>query len=164
MERREFITLDEIKKEYEKFQKKYNLPGFTELNKFFDIEEIDIETEFLLRKVRRIISDRITGYLKFIEIILNPINSPIFFLKLIEKLDNEDKKILDEINNTLGKTEIDILKLDLEYNEKDEAEFIKRIFNLFNDDIRFKFMNIIEKFSNGKGVIKKENNNRSYCG
>src|SRR3989344_970063 len=98
MERREFITLDEIKKEYEKFQKKYNLPGFTELNKFFDIEEIDIETEFLLRKVRRIISDRITGYLKFIEIILNPINSPIFFLKLIEKLDNEDKKILDEIN------------------------------------------------------------------
>jgi hypothetical protein len=84
--------LDELKKEYEKHKKKYNLPEFTDLNKLFDIEDVSIDTEFLLRKIRRSVSEKVAGYLRFIEIILNPSNAPIFFFKLVKKLDNDDKE------------------------------------------------------------------------
>lgn len=164
MTKHEYSNIKELRKEYEKFQKKYNLPDFSELNKLFDVEDIEIETEFLLRRIRRIISDRITGYLKFVEIILNPVNSPLFFLKLINKLDNKDKHIVNEINNVLGKTEIDILYLDLDYNEEKEAEFIKKIYNLFNNDVRLKLLKIVEKFNNGDEPKKKDNGDRSYFG
>jgi len=52
-------NLEELKKQYDQFKEKYNLPDFTDLNKQFDVEEIDIETEFLLRRIRRIIAERI---------------------------------------------------------------------------------------------------------
>ena len=40
MEKEEF-DIKKLKKEYETFKHKYNLPEFSELNKLFDIEEID---------------------------------------------------------------------------------------------------------------------------
>ena len=67
----EVCSLEELKLEFEKYKKKHNLPDFTDLNRVFDIEEIDIDTEFFLRKIRRLISDRVAGYLRFIEMILN---------------------------------------------------------------------------------------------
>lgn len=164
MERREFQTIEEFKKEYKKFQEKYNLPNFTELNKLFDIEELDMETEFLLRKVRRIISDRIGSYLKFIEIMMNPVNSTFFFLKLVQKLDDKDKKVLSEINETLGKAEIELISLDLDYSEEKEAEFIKKIFEIFYNDTRIKLIKIAEKLNNGNHIKKEPNKERSYFG
>ena len=47
------IGLEQLKKDYEVIRKKYNLPGFKELNEDFYIEEIaESETDILLRKIR----------------------------------------------------------------------------------------------------------------
>jgi len=158
----EKFNLNELKQGYGKFKEKYNLPEFFEMNKVFDIEEIDVETDFLLRKIRRIVSDRISGYLRFIEVILNPSNAPMFIFKLIKKINEEDKKKLTEIYNLLGGFELEIVRLDLEYDENREAEFIKKIYNALNNEISKKLLIIVEKISNG--VENKKEDRGSYFG
>jgi len=158
----EVSSLNELKKEYEKLSDKYNLPEFSKLNEIFDIEEIDIDTEFLLRKIRRTISDKTTNYLRFIEIILNPSNAPMFFFRLINKLEDNDKTELGKAYELLGNLEIEIISLDLEYNEEKESEFIKRVYNIFVNQIKGILLDIVKKLSNGEN--KKKNRESSYCG
>ncbi len=157
------ITLEELKQKYAVFGEKYDLPGFSELNVFFYIEDLEAcETEFFLRKIRKIISERVAGYLRFFEIILNPSNAPIFFFKLIKKLDKEDKESLNKIYEELGNLEVEVVKLDLDYAEEKEAEFIKKIFSFFSK-IKGDVLGIVDKMVNsGSGNFKKESG--SYFG
>lgn len=156
-------SLSELRQEYDKFKEKYELPEFSKLNQIFDVEDIDIETEFFLRKIRRVVSERISGYLRFVEIILNPSNAPMFFFKLIKKLEEEDKKQLSEVYDILGKCEIEIIALDLDYSEKKEAEFIKKIFDVLNEDISKRILVVVKKMGNGKEEVEKVEI-RSYFG
>lgn len=120
--------LDELKQDYSKLQKKYSLPSFEKLNEEFDIEKIaEHETDYLLREVRKAIMDKVINYLRFIEMLLNPSNAPIFFFALVKGLTSSDKRILERMYEKLGNFEIDVICLDCKYNEKDEAEFIKKI-------------------------------------
>jgi len=157
------VGLEILKKEYTEFKVKYNLPDFYELNKLFDIEEIDADTDFLLRKIRRVVLDKVGNYLRFIEVMLNPSNAPIFFFKLIKKLDEKDKQDLTELYEELGKIELDVVRLDLDYNESREAEFINKIFMMFNERIKQKLLVLIHKMGNGEDK-KKEDVGSSYCG
>src|SRR3989344_5191490 len=141
---KEDVDLDELKKAYNKFKDKYDLPEFTKLNEYFDVEEVNLDTEFLLRKIRIVISEKITNYLRFFETILNPSNAPIFFFKVIKKLDSKDKENLSKIYEQLGNLEIEMVRLDLEYDEKKEAEFIKNIFKVFSQ-IKVDVLRIINK-------------------
>lgn len=156
----ERLNLEELKKEYQNFKDKYDLPEFHELNKCFEVEEVDIETDFFLRKIRKIISEKITGYLRFFEILLNPSAAPIFFFKLIKKLDNGDRERINKIYERLGYLEVELVKLDLDYHEENEAEFIKKTYNVFIE-VKKEILDIIGKMSNG-GDVKKEKG--SYFG
>lgn len=158
----ENINLELLKQEYFIFKEKYDIPEFEKLNEFFDIEEIDVESDFLLRKIRRIISERIAGYLRFSETMLNPSNAPLFFFKLIKKLDENDREKLKKIYEKLGKYEIEIIKRDLKYSEEKEAEFIKKSYEIFDKQISKEFLEIIKKIENGDSDYKENNN--SYCG
>jgi len=155
------FDIEELKKEYEKFKIKYSLPDFSEMNKQFDIEEIE-KGEFFIRKIRRVISERVTGYMRFVEVILNPANAPLFFFKLIKKLDNNDKTILNEIYERLGVFEIDAVKLDLDYSEENEANFIKKVYSVFIKDIKEKMLCIVGKMNNSSDSQKETGS--SYCG
>ena len=149
-------NLGELKKEYEKLRVKYNLPDFNDLNKLFDIEEIGFETDFLLRKIRRVVSEKALGYSKFVEIILNPSNAPFFFFKLIKKLDSKDREILSGLYEELGNFEVEIIALDLDYSEKKEADFINKLFKIFNESVREKLLDVVKKLSNGTGDKKAD--------
>jgi hypothetical protein len=159
----ECVNISLLKEKYEKFKKEHSLPEFDLLNRLFDIEEIDVETDFLLRKIRRIISDRIAGYLRFIEIILNPSNAPMFFFKLIKKLEHKDKETLAELHEKLGNFELEIVSLDLNYEETREAGFIKRTTEIFEKNVSVSLLEIVDKLGNGDSH-KKINNNRNYFG
>jgi hypothetical protein len=156
-------NIDDLKTEYSKYLSKYSLPEFSELNKLFDIEGVDLQTEFFLRKVRRVISDRISAYLRFAEIILNPSNAPMFFFKLVKKLDSKDRENLSEVYESLSLLELEVIRLDLDYSEINEADFIKKTYKLFDEDSRVKLLEIIKKLGNGDNNNKKENNG-SYFG
>ena len=141
-------NLGELKKEYEKLRVKYNLPDFNDLNKLFDIEEIGFETDFLLRKIRRVVSEKALGYSKFVEIILNP---------------SKDREILSGLYEELGNFEVEIIALDLDYSEKKEADFINKLFKIFNESVREKLLDVVKKLSNGTGD-KKADIGGSYFG
>jgi len=154
-------NLDELKKQYEVFRQNYGLPEFSELNEIFDIEEIDVETDFLLRKIRRVVSERIVGYLRFFEIILNPANAPMFAFKMIKKLEEKDKQNLGEVYEKLGTLEFELVKLDLEYSEEKEVEFIKKVHKTFLS-LRKDILVIVNKMLNGGKGEEKERG--SYLG
>ena len=158
----EYSNLEQLKEKYEILKSNYNLPEFSELNNLFDLEEIDTDTEVLLKKIRRIISEKINHYLRFVEIILNPSNTPIFFYKLLKKLESEDKENLGEIYEKLGKIELKNISLDLDYSEKSEAEFIKKIYQIFTKEMKPKILEIVEKMNGPEEITKKING--SYFG
>ena len=160
---KEHSCLIELKDKYEILRKKYSLPGFIEINRVFDIEELDSETDLLIRKIRRFISEKLAGYMRFIEALLNPSNAPIFFFKLIKKLDNNDKENLTKLYEALGNIELETILLDLEYNEEKEAAFIKKLYDMYNNEIRKELLNVLKKLGNGENNNAKENSG-SYFG
>lgn len=127
-------SLEELKRDYTKLQTKYKLPSFQQLNEEFDVERAaEHETDCLLREMRQAIMDKIIAYLRFIEMLINPSNAPIFFFALVKGLTAADKRILEKIYNKLGAFEIDVIELDCCYDEKNEAEFIKKISREWQD-------------------------------
>lgn len=118
--------LETLKQEYEKFKKKYDLPEFQKLNEEFEIEKIaEQETDFLLREIRKAINEKAMGFLRFLELILNPTNAPFFMFTILRNLNSVDKKLVENIYEKICGFEIEAISLDLAYSEKKEAEFIK---------------------------------------
>ena len=152
----------ELIDKYKPLKEKYQLLEFSELNKLFDIEDIDPESEFILRKIRRTIADKIANYLRFTEIIINPSNAPMFFFKLLKRLTSEDKEGLSKIYESLGNAEIKMLSLDIEYNESEEAKFINEMCKAFTTEIKSEFLKTIDKLNNGEENYVKVNG--SYLG
>jgi len=163
--KKDISCLNELKEKYEVLRQKYSLPDFNDLNKVFDIEELDSESDFLIRKIRRFMSEKLAGYMRFIEILLNPSNAPIYFFKLIKKLDEIDRETLNLMYESLGKIEVETISLDLSYNEEKEVDFIKKLYRVYNDEIRIKLLEVLKRLGNGEGEKKKDlNGDGSYFG
>jgi len=155
--------IDNIKKEYSKFEKKYKLPSFQSLNYDFDVEKIaEKETELVLREMRKVIMDKVIAYLRFIEMLINPSNAPMFFIALAKYFTTEDKKTLESLYSKLGEFELNVIEIDNEYNEKEEAEFIN---NLYKDwqKIKKDMKKIVEALRRGWRT-KSRKNEKGYLG
>ena len=160
---KEESCLEELKGQYNEFKIRFELPEFDKLNENFDIEDIDIDTDFFLRRIRRVISEKIAGFLRFAELILNPSNAPMFFFKLVKKLDSSDRVDLSEVYEKLGEFEVRAVGLDVSYSEEKEVEFIKEVFSIFEGKIKSKLSMITEKLNNSEGGEKRVENG-SYFG
>jgi hypothetical protein len=149
--------LDELKAQYKKFQEKYNLPNFELLNQEFSIEKIaESGTEILTKEIRRFIADKIFNYLRFIETLLNPANAPMFIFSVIKSLNQEDKKRLTDIYEKLSEIDLELIKLDLESSEDKDAEFIKQVYNSWQE-VKRNLIPIVGKLKN----IKENNDEKS---
>lgn len=157
------INIQKFNAKYMLLQEKYSLPEFNSLNQSFDLEEIfESNTDFLLRKLRRMIMDRISNFMRFYEILLNPSNAPMFFFKIIKKLENYDREKLSGLYDTLGNMELEAIKLDLFYSEEKEAEMIKKSNKLFNEQISQDTLEILDKMTSQEEETKKLS--KSYVG
>jgi len=115
-----------LKNNYEKERKRYKLPTFQQLNEEFEIERVaDHETDMLLRDIRKAITEKAVAFLRFLELVLNPTNAPFFMFAILKNLTAPDKKLIEGIYQKLCEFEIKAISLDMDYNEKSEAEFIK---------------------------------------
>ena len=156
-------SLEKLKKDYSVIKKKYDLPSFEELNEDFNIEKIsEIETDFLLREVRKFMADKFSNYLRFVEIILNPINAPMFIFSIIKSISNEEKNNLKEIYKKLAKIEVKVIELDISYKEEKEVEFIKESYKIWQEikkDIALIISAVKKNWDN-----KFEVNGKSYFG
>lgn len=150
-------TLEDLKKDYVKYQKKYKLPSFQQLNEDFSIERIvEVETDYLLREIRKTISDKLFNYLRFVEGILNPVNAPMFVFSIIKALTENEKQIFSEMYKKLAKMEIQLFEIDISYDEKKEADFIKQSYKLWQE--------IKKDASDVTAVIRKNWENKSDIG
>ena len=156
-------NLETLKQEYKKIQKKYELPEFDSLNEEFYIEKVaEIETDFLLREIRKMVSDKLVNYLKFFEMFVNPATAPVFVHSIIKTLDNESKQTIQNIYKKLSKREVELIELDLNYKEEKEAEFIKSVVEDWKE-IKKDLTKVIE-FINKGWDEKIKGNSKNYFG
>lgn len=160
---KEESKLEKLKESYLKIQNEHNLPSFEDLNKDFHIEKIaELESELLIREVRRFVGDKMVNYMRFIENLLNPVNVPMFILSVIKALNTEDKKKLSEMYKDLMKMEIVFIELDLEFSEEKESKFIKDSYKSWQK-IKKDLLKILDNVKVGKDT-KIESNNKGYFG
>lgn len=160
---KEELKLEKLKENYKKIEKTYHLPNFETLNSEFSIEKVaDVETDFLIREIGRIMSEKFSNYLRFVELILNPVNSPMFIFSIIKTIGEDEKKKLSEIYKQLTKIELNLIELDIDFSEKKEADFINRSYKTWMN-MKKDFMEIIEKIKSNWDS-KSESNNKGYFG
>ena len=162
---KEESKLEKLKENYLKIQKEHDLPSFEDLNKDFHIEKIaELESELLIREVRRLVGDKMVNYMRFIENLLNPVNVPMFIFSIVKALSTEDKKKLSEMYGDLVKMEIVFIELDLEFSEEKESKFIKDSYKSWQK-IKKDLLKVLDnvKIEGEKGG-KIESNNRGYFG
>lgn len=157
------IGLETLKKRYSELQSKYDLPKFEELNRDFYIEKLaEIETDLLLREVRRMVGDRLANYMRFIENLLNPVNVPMFVFSMVKMIRPDEKTKLSEHYKELMKNEIRFIRRDIEFDEQKEAEFIKESFDLWQK-LKKDLANLLGRIEK-RGEDKTEGDSRGYFG
>lgn len=155
--------LENLKKEYVKLAAKYKLPEYKTLNEEFDIEKVqELETDTLLREIRKVIMDKVLAYLRFTELLINPSNAPMFFFAILKGIDGGDKKILEDTYAKLGRLEIEVIDVDNDYSEKNEAEFIKHVFQEWKE-IKENMKQVSKALQKGWDR-KTERKEKSYLG
>lgn len=122
------MDLKELKKQYVVLMKKYNLPAFADINENFEIDKIEKDTDCLLRLIRKVMMEKIINSLSFLDLLLNPVNTPRMYLAYARSLPIDDRKTIEEIYNVLGNISLISLDLEIDYSESKEAEMIKKIF------------------------------------
>lgn len=154
-------NLEDLKRDYKEIQKKYNLPSFEDLNQNFQIEKIsEVETDYILREIRKFIADKFSNYLRFIEAMLNPMNVPMFIFSLIKTIGPEEKDKLTKIYKKFAKIEVEIISLDLVFSEDKDAEFIKKSYEVW-EEVKKELSGIL-KVVEGNWENKSQSNEKGY--
>jgi len=154
-------NLGELKKDYALLEKKYSLPKFEEMNQEFLIEGLaDVESELLIKHIRRIFIEKLSYFSKFIEVILNPSagGASLLIFSITKNLSQEDKKTLSEIYERLSALEIESFKREISFSEKEEAIFVKKIYSYWiemKSSLLPILENIEEKWGNKSGKSEK---------
>jgi len=156
-------NLEELKKDYSELQKKHSLPSFEEMNKDFYIEKLsELETDFLIREIRKFVAERLFNYLRFLENLVNPQNVPMWVFSVIKTFDANDKKKIEEIYKKLSSNEINLIELDVSYNEEKEVEFVLNSYRLWQE-VKKEMLGILGDVK--KNLNKeKEKGSRGYFG
>jgi len=100
--------------------------------------------------------------MRFVEAILNPVNSPMFIFSVIKLLGKEDKKGLETVYKKFMDIEMELIELDISYSEEKEAEFIKKSYEEWQS-IKEVINKVIETVKKNKSNTF-EKNNSGYFG
>jgi hypothetical protein len=148
---------------YNELAQKHSLPEFQKIAEDFDIEKIqDKESTFLIREVRRSINEKIAAYLHLFETLINPSAPPMFVFSILRNISSQDKETIKKIYKALSRTQIEIMKLDTIYNEKQEAKFINETFIIWQE-FKPTIMKVIESLETSF-EIDDTSKKRSYFG
>ncbi|HVY01519.1 MAG TPA: hypothetical protein VHA12_02020 [Candidatus Nanoarchaeia archaeon] len=153
------MELEQLKKSYGVYEKKYKLPSFKELNENFEIEKIERQSEILPRVVRVVMMEKIMATQRFVESLLAPQQAPRMLYKYIKSMSVEDKKQLDKFYDSFASLMLKSLSLDVEYKEDKECQVIKEIFSVWVSSKK-SLHEIISHIQNPKDVEQKKD--KSY--
>jgi len=116
----------DIKKDYEVLKAKYSLPDFESINNEFEISSIE-NKDFLLKEIRRKMTERLEFYIKMLESILQPDTASLSSMHECKFVEDREK---EGIYNTYKKLMIiDRNSIIASFgDEKENAGFIKKTF------------------------------------
>lgn len=155
------MELKELKKKYADLSKKYDLPDFDKLNLDFEIDKLDRDSDMLLRVVRKMMMEKLVNSVNFLEMLLNPGNSPRMYLPYIKSMSVVDLNLIDDLYTKLSKLTLSSLELEIESSEVKEAELIKKSFDEWNF-LKTDFKKLIGSIRKPRTVVGKKE--RSYFG
>lgn len=112
-----------MKEQYEKLTKKYDLPDYSELKKYFSIEGIDEEDDILKELIKKIHS-KIESYASIVESLIQP-DSSISSMHEASNLDKMQKKNLSILFAKLMKIERNLALINLDFEEESTSKVIK---------------------------------------
>lgn len=118
--------MSNIKKTYGSLKKKYNLPGFDELDRDFEIAGIEEET-FLLREIRKKIAEKLEFFSKILEGTLQP-ETTLTQLYEAKFFSEEEKEKMFKLYKAIMMLHRQALLLSIENDEKHDAEFVNSFF------------------------------------
>lgn len=153
------MEIEQLKKSYSGYEKKYKLPSFKELNENFEVEKIERESEILPRVVRVVMMEKVMATQRFIESLLAPQQAPRMLYKYIKSMSQEDRKNLDKLYDSFATLMLKSLSLDVEYKEDKECAIIKEIFSTWTGSKKM-LHGIIENIQNPKDLEQKKD--KSY--
>jgi len=140
--------LELLKQDYIVLQEKHGLPCFDKLNRDFQIEKIaGLETDYLIREVAKLVSERLSDFMRFIEGILNPVNGSILVFSILRALGDKERGILAEVYKNIAKTELKMIRLGLDFDEAQEAAFIKEAVGIWKE-VKPKISSILDAIDN----------------
>jgi hypothetical protein len=116
-----------VKAEYEKIAKKYKLPSYDEVNNELEISDIEAE-EFLLRHVRKKISERIEAMASVIGSILQPSADSLADMHECRFFDDKDKGKIVDIYKKLMTFDRIAIEADIKQEEAADAALIADFF------------------------------------
>lgn len=116
----------DFKKEYEKIQKKYSLPSFEELDKYFEIEDAN-DGKHPLRTVRKKIEEKLEHLAMQLNAILQP-ETKVIELEECKMFSEEEKDRMLELFKKLMIFARQANLISLDPSEKKEAEFIQTVY------------------------------------
>ncbi|MAG38183.1 hypothetical protein CMI45_02245 [Candidatus Pacearchaeota archaeon] len=151
------IEFKELEEEYAKYEKKYKLPSFKELNNDFEIDKLDKISGNFVKSIRKTMMDKIVNTLGFLEMMLNPMNAPRMYAVYLNTMGQDDRNKINKMYGVLAGLIVDSLDLEIEYDEKEESEVIKKIFGSWKD-IKGDLKQILKNMRNPKEFQKKEKN------
>lgn len=126
--------LAKFKERYSEIQTKHNLPSFEKLNQDFHIEKLcRVESDYMIREIRKFMSEKLQNYSRFFESILNPSGASMFIYSILKIIHEDDKKTLLEVYKKLSRTEVDLIELDVNFSEQKEIDFVKNFYALWQD-------------------------------
>jgi len=153
-------VMDPIVKKYQEVQEKFNLPKFDELQKTLGIEISDEKN--ILDQIRSETSDKIFSFSeKIIEPLIGGSDnfSCLFEQNMIGKMEMLE---LFDIYKKIQVLKWESNLLSIRYDERRTAEWIKKMWNLWNNDIQNKLIKICEKVSIGWNDLKIKKDETHY--
>ena len=117
----------EIEKEYTKLRKKYKLPKFNDIDKEFEISDLE-STNFLTSNILRKIAEKLEFYSSLINDLLQPEASSLSSMHETRFFADEEKNKMYVLIKKLMKYHRNVIELVLEHDEKKQAGFLNSFF------------------------------------
>lgn len=152
----------EIKKEYEKLKKKFNLPKFKDLNQEFELYSIE-KTDCLLRNIRRRMIEKLGFFTRILDTILYPNSGSLVSIHESKFFSEGEKLRLSDLYKDLMIYERQSLLLDVSPSEKEDALMINRIFKEW-DKLKKEIEKVVKTMESSWKSKDKDLKNNIYFG
>jgi len=150
-----------IEKVYNKEKKKHNLPDFNKLDFEFEISIID-DGVFIIREVRRKMSEKIETFTKLLEDVLQP-ETTVADLHECNFFGEEEKEKIFKLYSKLMRINRKSLCLGLNPDDKKEAEFINNVFGEW-ENIKKDITHVLRKMKEAWEKEAETKENPQYFG